>query len=198
MNDDLLRRIASVLAAHPTASMAEVARSLGIGRTTLYRRFSDREAMTREVAAQAGADFVRAVVAADPGRGRGFDALARIARALFDLPDVLTLLFADTPLLTDPVLEAAYGRVIADSGEKANPHAIPAEMLETDNDLIAAVVLRGRGDGSIRDVPVAWAAMFVYFTLGSAHLYATGTGASRSAALDLALEAFDRTLGVAG
>lgn len=204
--DALVREALAVLAVNPTASMAQMSEALGVGRTTLYRHFGDRETMIAEVARLGARMFGDAFMSARPEQGTGMEAVTRICTQLFTAPDALTLMFADNPIITDEVFaevereratelaERPAEAANADTG--AMPVATPPE-----EDPLEAVIRRGQGDGSIStEVPPEWAAMYIFLTVGSGHLFelSTRTGAmdpsSRAAALDLTIRAVTRTL----
>lgn len=70
------------LAANPQASMIELSQSIGVGRTTLYRHFGDREALVGAAARLGARRFGEAVMKARPGEGTGLAALERICAEL--------------------------------------------------------------------------------------------------------------------
>jgi len=181
----LVEAILPIVAEDPSISLSQLAKRLGVGRTTLYRHFTDRKTLLSAVASTGAHQYLAAALRADPGRGTGAEAIERLCTELFEVPDVLTLLFADDPLLTDAELEATA----AELGARK-----PTE----DGDPFEIAIARGQTDGSLdASVPVAWAAMFVLMTIASGHLYAVTAGTSRTDALALVLKALRRTLGTA-
>ncbi len=180
------------LAANPQASMIELSQSIGVGRTTLYRHFSDREALVGAAARLGARRFGEAVMKARPGEGAGLTALERICAELFTLPDVLTLLFADNPIITDETF-----------AEAAAESSTSAESAGDEDDPLEAVIARGQADGSIDEgVPIGWAAAFVYLTIGSGHLYSVSVGVddptARAQSLELTIRAVRKTLASSG
>lgn len=176
------------LAANPQASMIELSRSIGVGRTTLYRHFGEREALVGAAARLGARRFGEAVMKARPGEGTGLAALERICAELFTLPDVLTLLFADNPIITDE----SFAEAAAES-------STGAESAGDEDDPLEAVIARGQADGSIDEgVPIGWAAAFVYLTIGSGHLYSMSVGVddrtARAQSLELTIRAVRKTL----
>lgn len=199
--DALLREVLAVIARAPAASMAEVAAELGVGRTTLYRHFGDRETMIAEVARSGARAFGDALMSARPAEGPGLEAVERVCAQLFALPDVLTLMFTDTPVITDEIFDQVERERIVEAGDdEAAPGTNPLALPE--GDPLEAIIRRGQGDGSITDeVPAEWAAMHVFLTIGSGHLYAMTLGGTtaqgdRSRALDFTIRAIRRTLAV--
>ncbi|MGO2860907.1 MAG: TetR/AcrR family transcriptional regulator [Brevibacterium sp.] len=199
--DALLRESLSALAADPRAPMLELAKTLGVGRTTLYRHFGDRDALVAEVARLGARMFVDAFLSARPEEGPGLAAVERVCDRLFTVPEALTLLFADNPIITDDVFaEVERERrdtEVAGSGGSAS--AGPKSAGESD-DPLERVIARGQADGSITaEVPVEWAAAYVFLTIGSGHLYGISAEAAdpsaRARALALTIRAVRRTLG---
>lgn len=196
----LLRESLSALAADPRAPMLELAKTLGVGRTTLYRHFGDRDALVAEVARLGARMFVDAFLSARPEEGPGLAAVERVCDRLFTVPEALTLLFADNPIITDDVFaEVERERrdtEVAGSGGSAS--AGPKSAGESD-DPLERVIARGQADGSITaEVPVEWAAAYVFLTIGSGHLYGISAEAAdpsaRARALALTIRAVRRTL----
>lgn len=192
----LVREAMAILAANATASMSDVASELGVGRTTLYRHFGDREAMIAEVARLGARMFGDALMSARPASGPGLDAVERVCAQLFTVPDALTLMFADEPIITDDVFAEVERerRAEAESGPDAAPGSAD------DGDVLEAVIARGQSDGSITtEVPVVWAAMYVFLTIGSGHLFSVTSGETgpdgRARALALTVRAVRKTLG---
>ncbi|UVI37980.1 TetR family transcriptional regulator [Brevibacterium spongiae] len=200
----------TVLAANPQASMIELSQSIGVGRTTLYRHFGDREALVAAAARLGARRFGEAIMRARPDEGTGLAALERICAELFTLPDVLTLLFADNPIITDKTFAEADAESRADDAEPrpddaesradADPAADQAQGADDDGDPLEAVIARGQADGSIdASVPIGWAAMFVFLTIGSGHLFSVSAGVDdptvRAQSLELTIGAVRKTLG---
>lgn len=190
----LIAESMSVLAENPGASMVDIASAIGVGRTTLYRHFGDREALIAEVARQAARMFTDALMGARPHLGPGLDAVERVCAQLFTVPDVLTLMFADNPIVTDETFaEVERERRAETAGDDASA--------SEEGDPVEAIIRRGQADGSIvGDVPVIWAAMYVFLTIGSGHLFdvstrsGSGDAESCGAALDLTIRAIRKTL----
>lgn len=195
--DALVREALAVLAANPAASMGEVATHLGVGRTTLYRHFGNREAMIAEVARHGARVFTDAFRSARPEVGNGLDAVERVCTQLFTVPDVLTLLFADNPIITDDTFaEVERERRAAAAGDG---DAAVGQQGGAEGDALEAVIARGQADGSITsEVPVEWAAMYVFLTVGSGHLHSVSAGVAdreaRARALALTIRAVRLTL----
>lgn len=200
--DALVAEAMSVLAANSQASMNEIANEIGVGRTTLYRHFGDRETLIAEVARQGARQFIDAFVSARPHVGPGLEAVERVCAQLFTIPDVLTLMFADNPIITDDSFaEAAPERQAEADGEPSADAAGSGASTPGEGDPLEAVIGRGQADGSIApDLPVEWAAMYVFLTIGSGHLFDVSSRSgrrdpgNRAVALDLTIRAVRKTL----
>lgn len=197
--DALVSEALTQLAANPQASMIELSQSIGVGRTTLYRHFGDREALVAAAARLGARRFGEAVMKARPGDGDGLAALERICAELFTLPDVLTLLFADNPIITDETFAEAAAESRADAEVRTDAESSTA----AEDDPLEAVIARGQADGSIDEgVPIGWAAAFVYLTVGSGHLFSVSVGVddptARAQSLELTIRAVRKTLGSPG
>ncbi|WP_223410373.1 TetR/AcrR family transcriptional regulator [Occultella gossypii] len=170
-----------ILAADPSASLSEVARRLGVGRTSLYRHFSDRASLLGRVETEGARRIIAAHVAADLTAGTGLSALERLCEHLFELGPVLSLLFADNPLITDEALADPTVAIAAGASDE------PAEP-------VPHTVRRGQADGSIDPgLDPAWVELFLWTTLSAGHLYATQVNSRRSG-LERVLQALRRTL----
>lgn len=196
----LVRESMAILAGNATVSMSDVASELGVSRTTLYRHFGDREAMIAEVARLGARMFGDALMGARPASGPGLDAVERVCTQLFTVPDALTLMFADDPIITDDVFAEVERerRAEAKGASVAGDDAVPGSA--GDDDVLEAVIARGQSDGSITaEVPVGWAAMYVFLTIGSGHLFSVTSGETgpdgRARALALTIRAVRKTLG---
>lgn len=197
--DKLLTSVLAVLASHSSASMVDVANQLGVGRTTLYRHFTSYEVMVSEVALLGAKLFGDALLRAQPAEGSGLAAVERICVELFSIPDVLTLMFADNPIITDEVFAQADKERRAAAFPTYDQHQDHRNH-GTSNDPLEEVILRGQQDGSITtQVPAQWAAMYVFLTIGSGHLFSLAgesypVANSRDQSLDLTIRAVKATL----
>ncbi|WFR72374.1 TetR/AcrR family transcriptional regulator [Prescottella defluvii] len=171
----------SLIANDRNVALSEVARRLGVGRTSLYRHFSDRGTLLEEVRMEGARRVIAAIVAAHPGEGSGLSAIERICEHLFDLGPVLSLLLADNPIITDADLERS------DVLESIGIGDISDDSMQT-------AIARGHRDGTIdTSLPADWIETFVWMTLAAGHLHAEQV-ASRRVALDLVLRSVCRSL----
>ncbi|OYO04229.1 TetR/AcrR family transcriptional regulator [Enemella evansiae] len=180
--ESILVAAVPVLAAEPQLSLVALADRIGVGRTTLYRHFGDSASLRAALAEHTARQLARATERARITEGSAVEALRRLCAELFDLGDVLSLLFADDPVVSDQALTAAGSR-ISNAPEEAN------------TDPLEVTLLRGQRDGVVDpELPVAWAVTFSWLTLASGHLYATNTATDRHRAFELAWRAVTRTL----
>ncbi|MEZ5074046.1 MAG: helix-turn-helix domain-containing protein [Solirubrobacterales bacterium] len=123
-----------VLAEHPGASMAEIAKASGLVRATLYRHFDSREDLVRAIQGQATEAGAAALAAADIGAGDAASALRRAIRALVGVGSRYRLL-AQEPALDPTRLE--------------REPAVASRLI--------ALIERGQREGDLRDdLPVPW------------------------------------------
>ena len=88
LNDERIVAAARrVLSENPAAGMDELAHAAGVGRATLYRRFSTREELLTELRAEARREALHAVKAARISEGSATDALERLIRELLGVAD---------------------------------------------------------------------------------------------------------------
>ena len=153
----MLDTLTAHLAAHPAASMDELAAAAGVSRATIFRRFASREALVIAASEQAIGRFVSVIDEARPEDGSAVDALARVASSVASLAPTHGLL-ALQPL----------------------PGAVEAELLErarAADDRIAALVRRGVSAGNFRpEVPAAWVqTLLTWLCVGAADGLRLGT-----------------------
>lgn len=94
--------------------MSALARDLGVGRSTLYRWFTSREALLGDIAWQIMADTIRRIEARDRGDGgsrmRFLRVYGRLTETVRGFPPLMTFL-ADDPDYALRVLTSSYGTV---------------------------------------------------------------------------------------
>ncbi|GIH95183.1 TetR/AcrR family transcriptional regulator [Planobispora siamensis] len=153
---DAERSIASIVEAalaafrrDTDATMADIARTAGVGRVTLYSHFPSREDLLDEVMRRA-IDDARVVLTALPAEGLpAREALAGVIRSCWQVLDRYRS------------LHAAATRVLGPERMRAH-HDEPMAA-------VGALVDRGREDGSIRaDLPRDWLLATVYSLLHAA------------------------------
>lgn len=160
----LLEAALTVWGEDPSASLGEVATTAGIGRTTLHRHFADRESLLRALDEYCRELYLAAVTRSRPTEDTGLDAHLRYCSELLGLGPVLTLIFADHPLV-DP--------------DQWN--------------LEPSAVGRGLTDGSIRDLPEAWIDILTWTTVLAGWLHQK-SGATRHEATNRVLDSMRRAL----
>ncbi|GAA1916859.1 TetR/AcrR family transcriptional regulator [Streptomyces sodiiphilus] len=85
----------SVYARDRTASLSEVARAAGVGRSTLHRYFPDRSALVRELARDAVEATRQAFEEAALDQGAPAEAFPRAVQAVFRVSDRMAFLFGE-------------------------------------------------------------------------------------------------------
>lgn len=167
----MVDRAIVALAAEPRLPLSAMAARIGVSRSSLYRHFSDQATLLEEVRRECGVRVVGAYVAADLARGTAGAALGRLAENLFALGPVLSLVFADEPVVGDL--------------DEDDPEDDP-EHEQT----MAALVQRGYADGTIASgTPADWVETLLWTTLLAGHQHAERPGVQRSEALGLLLAA---------
>jgi AcrR family transcriptional regulator len=132
----ILDAAVDALASDPEASMAEIARSAGVVRATIYVHFPTRDALIDAVTQRAIAEATATIAAAEPERGDAADALRRVVASAWRTLERYHALVAINVQLPHSKLHARHRPVL--------------EILEP-------LIERGQRDGSIRsDVPAAW------------------------------------------
>lgn len=153
-----------VLGCNPGAPMSEVAAAAGVGRTTLHRYFAERSELLAALGSEALAQVARAAERARLDDGTAIAALERLVRELFDLGDLLMLVF---------------NNATAQSSEEWE--------VETDADrAFVALIERGGADGTLDPaLPPTWAQNALWALLYSGWEYTRAHEVTRHEALDL-------------
>jgi AcrR family transcriptional regulator len=145
----IVRAALHALADDPHASMGAIARRAGLGRTTVYAHFPDRDALIDAVTQHAVADVRTAIEASDPDRGDPSDALARVVRAVWrTLGRYHALVAINTRRLRPDELDARHAPLL---------------------DALEPLIVRGQDDGVFRaDVPAGWHLAIIVATMHTA------------------------------
>nr|WP_166639862.1 TetR family transcriptional regulator [Amycolatopsis sp. SID8362] len=140
---------ATSLGTQPQISMAELARTAGVGRVTLYAHFPSREAVLEAVLERTIAEAGVVLEESKPEDGPADEALRRLLRSSWQALDRHRRLF-----------------------EVAQRELGPARLREFHDpaiDRIDKLVARGRQDGVFRtDLPLSWLVTTVYTLLHAA------------------------------
>jgi AcrR family transcriptional regulator len=145
---DLVAAAIECWSADNSASLGEVARLAGVGRTTLNRYFSDRAQLIAAVDDECRQRFASAVARSRPTEGNGLEALQRVCAEIVQLGVVLGLIFADNAIIDPDTWD-----------EEETP------------DPFGSIASRGQADGSIAaDLPLSWVATLTWTTLFAAWL----------------------------
>ena len=108
-DEKTLAALALALVDHPRASLQELAKAIGISKTTLYRYCRTREELIQRLMKQATCVLKRAVEVAELGKGSPREALSRMTQSHLEhreLTAFLTYYLRDA--VTDPGIESGW------------------------------------------------------------------------------------------
>jgi AcrR family transcriptional regulator len=97
--DAILGAAAGVLGRDYHATLAQIADAAGVGRTTLHRYFSDREALLNAAVADSIKAIDQSVKEAAIDQGHALEAMRRLVTAMVAVGDRLVFLFGDPRVL---------------------------------------------------------------------------------------------------
>lgn len=130
----IIEAAAVVLADDRTATLPDIAKAAGVGRTTVHRYFPDRESLINETILDSVRVVSDAVTAAAPEDGCPIDAMRRVINAMISVGNRILFLF-DDPAVT---------------------RGMPPESLPDASRLIR-LIERGQADGVFdREVSALW------------------------------------------
>lgn len=121
----IIEAAAAVLADDRTATLPEIAKAAGVGRTTVHRYFPDRESLINETILDSVQVVSEAVAAAAPEDGCPMEAMRRVINAMISVGNRILFLFDDPALTRD----------------------MPPESLP-DASRLADLIRRGQADGT--------------------------------------------------
>lgn len=134
----IINAATGVLARDSTASLGDVARAAGVGRTTLHRYYPDRATLVRALAEEAFHATELAIGASTLDEGPASDALRRLLYEMIALGDRFVFLLREPSLADDPQVDAAEARTTA---------------------VICGLIARGQSSGEFTsELPAAWIA----------------------------------------
>jgi len=166
----ILDAAVTVLAANPSATMTDIADSVGMARSTVYRHFTDRSSLQSAMQdyAEARLAEIGQQLAARPGLAR--EHLLILCQAYFDEADLLMSAF----------------------GDRSQSEEMEAAREQGD---LAGLIIQGHRDGSIDPcLPPAWVEQALWAMLYNAWLMATSKAMTRHEALSLFLRSFEKML----
>ncbi|WP_076241631.1 TetR/AcrR family transcriptional regulator [Mycobacterium sp. NS-7484] len=102
----IIEAAAAVLADDRTATLPDIARAAGVGRTTVHRYFPDRECLINETIVDSVRVVSEAVAAAAPEEGCPVDAMRRVINAMISVGNRILFLFNDPAVTRDMPPEA--------------------------------------------------------------------------------------------
>lgn len=129
----ILEAAEQVLGADPTASLAQIAAAAGVARTTLHRRFANREALIDAMAVHAFKQVEEAIDVGRPETAPPMVALHQITANVIQVKSGWRYTVSQ-PLLRDPEAAAAHERIFA-KGHLLLDRAQQAGLLRPDTDL---------------------------------------------------------------
>ncbi|MGP4018418.1 TetR family transcriptional regulator [Saccharopolyspora sp. 5N708] len=162
----ILDAAVGMLGKDASASLADIAAAAGVGRTTLHRYFPDRSHLLAALSAVAADKITAATADAAPEHGTAPQALDRLCQQLFELGDLLMLVFNDQELVTCGTWDE-----------------------DTDADrTVLRIVERGHDDGTIDpELDGRWIQQVLWAVLYSAWQHTRCNGAPKHAALSMCL-----------
>lgn len=97
----IIEAAAAVLADDRTATLPDIAKAAGVGRTTVHRYFPDRECLMNATIVDSVQVVTAAVAAAAPDDGCPIDAMRRVINAMISAGNRILFLFDDPALTRD-------------------------------------------------------------------------------------------------
>ncbi|GAA4863804.1 TetR/AcrR family transcriptional regulator [Saccharopolyspora cebuensis] len=169
----ILDAAVTVLSQDPTASLGDIAAAAGVGRTTLHRYFPERSALQHDLGSDALERIDDAAERAHLARGSAPEALGRLCQELFELGDLLMLIFSD-PQFTQSAAWTEY---------TASDRAI-IELVES-----------GHRDGTVDpELPPEWVQNLLWSLLYSAWQHASTEHVTKHQALSLCLRTLRKSI----
>lgn len=161
------------------ATLAQIAATAGMGRSTVHRYFADRAELLAAVDQECRRRFSIATGRARPAGGSGLEACHRLCDEYLGLGSVLGLIFADNALI-DPDSWSGSGDHPG-PGTEADPGGDRRDDEDPDeDDPFVQAVVRGQRDHTVDpQLPVSWAVTTLWMLLYSAWLYHSTHRASR-------------------
>ncbi len=94
----------TVLAEHPSASLADIAAAAEVGRSTLHRYFAERSDLLIALALHVHELSNAAIEHAEPDCGPPIEALRRVVECQLDLGPIVPFIYNEPTVLSDPEL----------------------------------------------------------------------------------------------
>lgn len=107
--EKIIEAALTVLAKRPLATMEQVAETAGVGRATLFRHFSGKKELMRELSIEANRRCREALAPLARGDGPPLERLAQAVEALIPLGAAFHFLTYEPWHSADEVLEQSYG-----------------------------------------------------------------------------------------
>jgi AcrR family transcriptional regulator len=169
----ILDAAVGVLSQDLSASLADIAAAAGVGRTTLHRYFPDRTHLLTALSLMAADKIATATSDAAPDQGTGLDALDRLCQRLFELGDILMLVFSAPEL------------AISQTWEEESPA----------DRAVLQIVERGHADGTIDpELDGPWIQQVLWAMLYSAWQHIQGNGVPKHSTLSACLRSLRKSV----
>lgn len=129
----------------PTAGLARIAATAGVGRATIHRYFPDRDHLHRALVSESWTTLREAIEQAAPGTGSAMEVIDRIVGAMVHVDDRVRFLFTAT------------------EGTASDTDAHIARAVDA---LIVAEIQRGQREGTLdATVPAEWIERMIWSTV---------------------------------
>ncbi|RZS32464.1 TetR family transcriptional regulator [Herbihabitans rhizosphaerae] len=169
----ILDAAVSALSRDPASSLGDIAAAAGVGRTTVHRYFAERSDLLQALSNDALDKIAVANERARLGEGGPVEALERFCKEMFELGDLLMLIFNDPQLMACPEWE---------------------EYTEADRDFLR-LVERGHAEGVMdRELSPEWVQQTLWALLYAAWSHVRENGASKFDALVLCLRTVRKSI----
>lgn len=166
----IIEAAAAVLADDRTATLPDIAKAAGVGRTTVHRYFPDRECLIHETIRDSVRVVTEAVASAAPEDGCPVDALRRVINAMISVGNRILFLFEDPEVL----------------------RGLPPESMP-DTTYVAGLIQRGQAAGVFdTEVTAVWLEHSLYGLVKWACLDSRNGLMSRHAAAPAVIRTFER------
>lgn len=161
------------LAKNPSATLADIAVTAKVGRTTVHRYFPERSDLIRAISLDSLEKIAAATERAKLDDGPAPEALSRVCQEYFEFGDLFTLFFTMPELVNAPEWQE-----------------------ETDADhAVRRLVERGHAEGTIDPVmPPEWVGQLAWSLLFTAWSHTRDQGAPKHEALSLCLRTLAKTI----
>lgn len=139
----ILGAAAEVLARDRTATLADIAKSARVGRSTLHRYFPDRDVLVHAAVADSYLVIQQSVQDAAVDQGTALEAMRRLVAAIVDTGGRMLFLYGDSRVLEDFAAHDS-GSDTGESGEGSEPDTAPDPV----SSMVVDLIRRGQSEGA--------------------------------------------------